>query len=304
MGPQLLGDLGRVALGHRPRAGRVHDQRALARHQPLVVRGVIPRRHIGRQERHQPLVVVERLAHGIALDRHIALGIDQHGAEAVEDHAGGVDIVGCRAEADAEGVTALVAGLGRLEEGVERPGVRLGRSACGIHRLHVDAGQVLHEVDARARPLDLAADGRRHAQPLAIDFAEIFDGAVHGAVLLDQRLHDVVHRHELVGVARRQPGREGEDVVARLGLRLGGSGQQQLVALRGDEVDVDLDLLLGRPLVDQSLGRIVGLGHPMVPQRQRELASRVGAAHERRDNEGRRCRCGAGDESPTCNLLR
>jgi hypothetical protein len=112
-----------------------------------------------------------------------------------------VDIVGRRAETDAEGMTALVTGFGRLEERVVRPGIRLGRCARRVHGLHVDAGEVLHEVDARARPLDLAAYRGGHAQPLAVDLAEILDGAIDRAVQLDQRLHDIVHRHQLVGVA-------------------------------------------------------------------------------------------------------
>jgi hypothetical protein len=66
---------------------------------------------------------------------------------------------------------------------------------------HVDPGQFLHEVDARARTLDLAADGCRHSPPLSVDLAEILDGGVHGAILLDQRLHDIVHRPELIGVS-------------------------------------------------------------------------------------------------------
>jgi hypothetical protein len=90
--------------------------------------------------------------------------------------------------------------------------------------------------------------------------------------------------------------------MARLGLRLGRAGQQQLVALRGDEIDLDLDLLLGGPFVDQRLGRIVGVGYPMVPESQRELAGCVGAPHERRSDEGRRCRGGTSHESTTRNL--
>ena len=44
VGPALLGDLRRVALGDRPGARRVHDQGAPAGDQPLVVGGVVPGR--------------------------------------------------------------------------------------------------------------------------------------------------------------------------------------------------------------------------------------------------------------------
>ena len=66
---------------------------------------------------------------------------------------------------------------------------------------------------------------------------------------LISRLHDVVDRLEVAGMLLRPPGRQREDVVAGLGLRLGGDGQQVLVALRGDVVDLDLDLLLGGPFL-------------------------------------------------------
>ena len=151
-----------------------------------------------------------------------------------------------------KGKPALWQASAALSEGVERPRIGLGRCAGRIHRLNVDAGMLLHEIDARAGSLDLAADGRRHGEPLAIDLAEILDGTVHGTVLLDQRLDDVVHRHELVGVARRQPGREGQHVVAGLGLRFGGGREQELVALRRDVVDRDFDLLLVGPFLDQA----------------------------------------------------
>jgi hypothetical protein len=64
-------------------------------------------------------------------------------------------------------------------------------------------------------------------------------------------------------------------------LRFGGAGQQQLVALGGDEVDRDLDLLLLRPLLDQRLGGVVGVGDPVIPKADRQLARGIGAADER-----------------------
>src|SRR4029453_7137303 len=73
--PTLLGDLRRVALGDRPGRRRVHDEGALARHQPLVVGGVVPRRRVFRQEGYPLLVVLERLTNLVVLDRDLALGV-------------------------------------------------------------------------------------------------------------------------------------------------------------------------------------------------------------------------------------
>ena len=77
--------------------------------------------------------------------------------------------------------------LGRLQEGVVGLLVRLRRSARRIHRLHVYSGMLLHQVDAGARPLHLAATRCRHRQPVAVGFAEVFDRGIDGTVLLDQR---------------------------------------------------------------------------------------------------------------------
>ena len=107
-----------------------------------------------------------------------------------------------------------MAGLCRLQERVHGPVVGFGRAACRIHFLHVDAGVFFHQVDAGAGTLDLAADAGGNAHPLAVQLAEIGDGAVHGAVLLDDRVHDVVHGLQQVGIGVRPPGRHPEDIVA------------------------------------------------------------------------------------------
>ena len=162
-----------------------------------------------------------------------------------------------------------------------------GGPPAGYIADHVDAGVLLHQIDARARALDLAADGGRHRDPAAVRACEIFDRRIDLAVELDQLGHDVVDRLEMVGVRLRLPGREGEDVVPGSRLRFGGDGQQVLVALRGDVVDRDLDLVLLAPFLAQRLRGIVGAGHPMVPEADRQLAGGVGAAHIRhRDRRG------------------
>ena len=140
VGPALLGNLRRVALGDGPGARRVHDQRAAAGDQPLVVGAIVPSGRIRRKEPGHPRIEFERLAHRVGLDRDVALGVDQCGAEGLEDGAGRIDRVRRRAEPDPEREAGLVAGLGGLEERVERPAVRLGRRAGRIHGLDVDAG--------------------------------------------------------------------------------------------------------------------------------------------------------------------
>ena len=175
-----------------------------------------------------------------------------------------------------------------LEHGVQGPGLGFGRAARGIHGDDVDAGMLLDQIDARARPLDLAADRRRHRDPMAVGARKIVDRRVHRAVLLDQLRHDVVDRLEALGVRLRLPGREGENVVSRARLRLGRDRQQVLVALRGDVVDRDLDLLLRGPLVDQRRRRVVGAGNPVVPKAHRQFAGSVRAAHMGHGNNRRR----------------
>ena len=177
----------------------------------------------------------------------------------------------------------------------------LGGLPGRIQGLHVDAGVLLHHVDARARPLDVGAGGGRHREPMSVRVAEIRDRVVDGAVLLDQRPHDVVDRRQVLGVLVRPPGAQRQDVVARFRLRLHGSRHQQLLALRGDVVDLDVDLLLRRPLLDERPGRGVGARHPMVPQADGELAGSVGGPDEWSRDCGRGRGGGSGYEATTRN---
>ena len=140
------------------------------------------------------LEVVERLAHRVGLHRDVALGVDQHGAEAVEDGADRIDAVARRADADAERMAALVAIFGRLEEGVEVQSSALGGAPAGYIACTSIPACCFIQIDARARALDLAADGCRHREPFAVDLAEIFDRAVDRAVVLISSRHQVVDR--------------------------------------------------------------------------------------------------------------
>ena len=230
---------------------------------------------------------LERLAHRVGLDGDVALGIDELRTEAVEERTRGVDVVGGLAKPDAERVSSLLAGLRGLEEGLIRPAIRFRRGAGRIERRHVDAGMLLHQVDARARALDLRADGRRHGEPVAVGLAEIGHGVVHGAVLLDQRLHDVVQRHEALCISLRPPGREREDVVTGARLRFRRDGHQVLVALRRNVVDRDFDLFLLGPFTGDRFRGLVGARDPVIPETDRELAGGMRAADVGCGDEGR-----------------
>src|SRR5262249_26456630 len=152
------------------------------------------------------------------------------------------------AERDAKRKSGLVARLRGLEERIEYPVIGLRRGARRIHGLNVDARVLLHQVDARARSLDLVADRRGHRKPTAFRSTEISHDVVHRTILLDELGHDVVDRLKATRVSVWQPTRHVQDVVARPGLRLGRDGYQRLVA--GKTVDLDLDLFLRRPLLD------------------------------------------------------
>jgi hypothetical protein len=72
------------------------------------------------------------------------------------------------------------------------------------------------------------------------------------AVLFDYRLHDVIDRFKKFVIGVRLPADlRRQDIVAGLCLRFGGHRQKQLVALAGDVVDGNLDLLLGSPFIDE-----------------------------------------------------
>jgi hypothetical protein len=179
----------------------------------------------------------------------------------------------------------------RLEERIERPIFGLGRGAGWVQGLNVDASMLLQEVDARAGPLDLIADRCRHGEPMAFGAAEVGDDVVDWAVVFDELGHHVVDGLEALRIVMRQPARHVDDVMACPGLRLRGKRQQRLVARVA--VDLDLDLLLLRPLLDQRVGSLVRARHEMIPESERELAGRVRRAHERRGHDGGRgCRQG------------
>src|SRR5262249_8250328 len=207
------------------------------------------------------------------------------GAEALEDDTGGNNRILRWSKPDPKRESGLVARLRGLEERIECPVISVRRGAGRIHGLNVDAGVLLHQVDARARSLDLVADRRRHRNTTVLSSTEIGHDVVLRTILLNQLDHDVVDRLKAARVSVWQPTRHVQDVVARPGLRLGGEGYQRLVASK--TVDLDLDLFLRRPLLDQCVGRLVGVRYKMVPKPYRELAGRMRDLDERSCNHCR-----------------
>src|ERR1700722_10439928 len=79
MSPALLRDLRRIAFGNGPCTRRVHDQCALARDQPFVVGGIVPRRRVCRKESYRLLVVLENLPYIVVFDGYVSFSIDDLG---------------------------------------------------------------------------------------------------------------------------------------------------------------------------------------------------------------------------------
>ena len=279
MRPAFLRHLRVVALGDRPGARRVHDARSLAGNEPAVVAGIVPGVNLRRIHRHQLLEVFQRRARLVGVDLDVVLGVDHDDAVGVEQRADPVDGVARLAHRQADGI----AGLKKFFRGrkiripVPRFDLRLVpfRFVGRVHVAQVDAGMLLVEIEARAARLHLASHRGRHAAPGALDPGKIFGDRTDRAVLLDELADDVVERLEHVGVDADIPIAVRHDVVAGAGLRLGGRGQLVLLALRGDVVDLHLDVVFLAPLVAERGERLVGAGDPMVPAAQRQFPGGV-----------------------------
>ena len=276
-GVQLLADLGIVALRDRVGRGRVHDQRALAGDDVLVVGGIVPGEDIRRHDLHQPLRVLEHVLHRVGLDGNVPLGIDQVRAKGSEQRSHPVDRVRGFTESEADRIAGLLQFLGGAQQRVPGPVVRLlgGRLVDGVHRLDVDSGVLLEKIQAHAGRLDLRPGHSRHRDPVAVLFRQEFGCRRDRAVFLDQRAHHIVERLKLLGVGESVPGRMREDVVPRFRLRLGDDRQHVLVALRRDVVDLHVHFFLRAPIHAQLGERVVRPRHPMVPEADRKRARGV-----------------------------
>ena len=83
---------------------------------------------------------------------------------------------------------------------------------------------------------------------MSILLADLFDYRGDVAILRNQRFHDVVDRLQVAGLGGRRPSGKRHNIVTRLPLRLREDGEQE----RGDEIDLEVDLLFLRPLVAKS----------------------------------------------------
>ncbi len=167
----------------------------------------------------------------------------------------------------------------RRQIGVPGPGVGLGLVPFGFvgrkQVAHVDAGMLLEQVEARAARFHLAADRGRDTAPSAFDLGQIFGDRADRAVLRGELGDDVVERLQHVLVNTHVPVAMRHDVVTGAGLGFGRRGQLVLLALRGDVVDLDLAIVLGAPLIAKLGEGVVGAGHPMVPDAERQRAGGV-----------------------------
>ena len=77
------------------------------------------------------------------------------------------------------------------------------------------------------------------------------------------------------------------DVVAGPGLGLGGHGDVDLVADARKEVELNGDLVLFGPVIDQFLHGGIAGGNPVVPQREAQLACGAGGANVHQGQRGR-----------------
>src|SRR5262249_9019510 len=209
------------------------------------------------------------------------------------------------AEAEADRVAFLLQLLRRRKERVPGPVLRrLGRGPeRRIHLEDVDA-DLLEQVEPRAGRLHLRAGHRRHAGAVAaLAFGEVLRRRIPLAVHLRQLGEDVVHRLEEILLVERVPGLEGEDVVPRTRLRLGGGGEHDLVALAGDVVDLEIDILLFRPVLADLGEHVVRARDPVIPEADRERAGGVRGADVRERERGGGGGGGSLDERAT-SLLR
>ena len=177
-----------------------------------------------------------------------------------------------------------------------------GTSAAGYIFTRSSPANSFIMADAPGRALVLRAPARRHRDPLALFLAQVVGHRIGFAVLGDQPADHVIDILELVGVVPDVPVADRDDIVPPACLRLGVDGQQVLLALRGDEVRLHLDLVLLRPGGDLLLHLDIAGRHPMVPEEHRDLSGGMGAADERRSHHGGRRRCSPGYETTTIDV--
>src|SRR5207253_1733129 len=200
---------------------------------------------------------------GVAVDRDLTIRIDQLRTVAVEEGADPLDRIAGGAERHAERIAGLEAFRGGLREEIPGPSrLQLNVRWCPrrVHLGHLEPDDLFHQIDPSAWRRQSAPERGWYCDPMTVLPPEIFSTCADGTVLPDQLRHDVVDRIEVLGLPRRIPGGEGQDVVAGLRLRLGRDGQQVLVAVGSDKVGLQLDLLLLCPFAAELFEGFVGAG--------------------------------------------
>src|SRR5689334_21040625 len=81
-------------------------------------------------------------------------------------------------------------------------------------------------------------------------------------------------------MSRGFPSRERKNVVAGSCLPLGLNGQKIFEAVRGDVVDLNVDLFLLAPFLTQLGQGVVGPGHPVIPKAKGQASGGIGASDE------------------------
>ena len=133
---------------------------------------------------------------------------------------------------------------------------------------------------------------------MPVDLAKIL--ATRGGLteLRDLLVDEIVDRLEIVGLPGGVPGLEAQDVVAGSCLCLRRAGKGELVAVGGDQIKGEIDLLLVRPFAAELLQDLARTGDPMVPKAHAQLAGRMGATHERSSKCGGSQRRGLEHRAP------
>ena len=126
---------------------------------------------------------------------------------------------------------------------------------------------------------------------MTVEFSEIFCRPVDLAVLLDELGDQIIDRFETFRLPEYVPARNRDDIVPGAGLSLGGQGQQYLVPVGADEIDLEIDLFPGGPGFAQFAHGRRHARDWMVPEKGRQFPGCVTRRGQRATHRaGRRSR--------------
>ena len=154
-------------------------------------------------------------------------------------------------------------------------GARASRVLRRPHGADINAGMLLHQVKTHASGLQLRAGNRGDRHPSACRLAQIFCRRGHGAILLSQVAHHIIHRLKHALVVARLPGGEGHQIIAGTRLRLGIDGQQDLVAVGCYGIHLHVNAIGLAPFGAKLAHDYIAIGHPMVPEAAAQRTARA-----------------------------